>query len=54
MGRIEESVKIRQRALEEALAALYGARECLGDVANIQHAIDLIELHNFRSGKYVI
>lgn len=28
---------------EEALAALYGAREALGDVANISHAIRLLE-----------
>lgn len=28
---------------DEALAALYGAREVLGDVANISHAINMLE-----------
>lgn len=31
------------RADREALSALYGCREVLGSVANIQHAIDLLE-----------
>lgn len=31
------------KAGDEALAALYGAREVLGDVANISHAINMLE-----------
>lgn len=30
-------------AAQEALAALYGAREVLGSIGNTQHAIDLLE-----------
>lgn len=32
-------------AADEALAALYGCREVLGSIANVQHAIDLLEAY---------
>lgn len=36
-------VEVPRVALDEALAALYGARECLGNIANLNHAIELLE-----------
>jgi hypothetical protein len=30
-------------AAEEARAALYGCREVVGSIANVQHAIDMLE-----------
>jgi len=33
----------QQEKLREGISALYGCREVLGNVANIQHAIDCLE-----------
>lgn len=38
-----KEVAMVDEALKECVAALYGARACLGDIANISHAIKLAE-----------
>lgn len=38
----EDQLAALQRPIDEAVAALYGAREVCGNIGNIQHAIDLL------------